>query len=375
MNFGKRILNGLGTILAFLLSIVLVVLLFVAPTLLSAISVITPDNLRQTMEEIQLPELIFAVVGDSLDVDEKQLMDIASTNAVQEIYNSYLSGIFDVIEGKTPQETLTETKIQDILLADFDQIFGIFKDSSPELIDVPEEQAKEMFTGMMQQVAVQLPTPESLVQDLFAQQPEMDTVLEVWTQIGKVKPAFIGAVVVLSLLIFVCRLFGFRGFRWLSVDLFIATGLSGIACLPLALSEQVMEVAMGENEALALISENLMSNLTQGVYIRTGILLLAAIALMVTYCIVRKKLRQKQECQQYTQTVAQEFTQDYTQAYTQDYTQDYTQAYTQDYTQDYTQNYTQDYTQDYTQGYTQVLTQETAQENVQEVAQETTYLQ
>ena len=68
MSSGQKALNVLGIIVAWILSIILVVLLFVSPLLLSTLSVVTPENLKKTVTSIEIPDLSYEVikVQDSL---------------------------------------------------------------------------------------------------------------------------------------------------------------------------------------------------------------------------------------------------------------------------------------------------------------------
>ena len=302
MSGGMKALNVLGIIVAWILSIILVVLLFVSPVLLSTLSVVTPDNLQKTVTSIEIPDLIDAMEIEGIDSENDQLQELLSTDAVQEVYEAYVSDIFGALDGDVPQTSLTEEKLQEIVHNNIDELYEIVAAESPDLADLPEEEAKKavetMLSESMSELMAQLPSPESLVQEMEGQSSEMDTALEVLKNMDTIKFSFIAVLVVLSGLIFVCRLFEFRGIRWLSTDLFVATGLSALVCIGLSLSTSLIGALVEGSPVAGLFAGELISSLVSGVYIRTGIMLVAAIGLLVAYIFIKKNRKQKVAAEQ-----------------------------------------------------------------------------
>lgn len=307
MSAGKKTLNVFGIIFAWILSIILVLLLFVSPVFLSTLSVVTPENLQKTVTSIEIPDLIEAMAIEGIDGENEQLMELLTTDAVQEVYEVYVDGIFGVLEGDTSQAALTEEKLQEIIHNNIDELYEFVVAESPDLADIPEEEAKKAVETMLSEgiseLTAQLPSPESLMQEMEGQNAEMDTALEVLRNVNTIKFSFVAVLVVLSGLIFVCRLFGFRGFRWLSVDLFVATGLSALVCIGLTLSTSLVGALVGDSPVAGLFAGELISSFTSGVYIRTGIMLIAAIGLLVAYIFIKKNRTQKENSQQMAETV------------------------------------------------------------------------
>ncbi len=307
MSAGKKTLNVFGIIFAWILSIILVLLLFVSPVFLSTLSVVTPENLQKTVTSIEIPDLIEAMAIEGIDGENEQLMELLTTDAVQEVYEVYVDGIFGVLEGDTSQAALTEEKLQEIIHNNIDELYEFVAAESPDLADIPEEEAKQAVETMLSEgiseLTAQLPSPESLMQEMEGQNAEMDTALEVLRNVNTIKFSFVAVLVVLSGLIFVCRLFGFRGFRWLSVDLFVATGLSALVCIGLTLSTSLVGALVGDSPVAGLFAGELISSFTSGVYIRTGIMLIAAIGLLVAYIFIKKNRTQKENSQQMAETV------------------------------------------------------------------------
>ena len=297
MSDGMKVLNVLGIIFAWILSIALVLMLFVSPILMSSLSVVTPENLKDMVLDVDITDLVEAMEIEGMTGEEEQLAELLSTDAVQEIYEVYVSGMFGALDGDLPQTSLSEEKLEDIIHDNIDELYELAVEESPELADLPEEEAKDAIEDMisvsLEEVIEQMPSPEDLVEELEGQSSEMETALEVLQNLDTIKFSLIATLVVLSGLIFVCRLFGFRGFRWLSVDLFVATGLSALICIGLSLGTSLMGALVADSPIAGLFAGELMSSLVSGVYIRTGVMLVAAVGLLVAYIFIKKNRAKK----------------------------------------------------------------------------------
>lgn len=297
MSTGKKVLNVLGIILAWFLSITLVLLLFVSPVFLSAMSVVKPRELVDAVTDIEIPQIVAALGEDILDTENEQIMEFLSTDAVQELFETYVTGVLGVLEGEAPQEILTEEKIWEIVHTNIDELYAIIVKEAPELAALPEEEAKQqvetLLCSSLLELTAELPSPETMIQELVAQEPAIETALNILEQTDTIKLSFVMVIVVLSALIFVCRLFGFRGFRWLSVDLFVASGFSALTCAGLAMSASAVEMLVGESQMAALFVGKLITGFSNGVYIRTGIMLASAIVLLVVYILIKKAIAKK----------------------------------------------------------------------------------
>lgn len=297
MSDGMKVLNVLGIIFAWILSIVLVLMLFVSPILMSSLSVVTPENLKDMVLDVDITDLVEAMEIEGMTGEEEQFAELLSTDAVQEIYEVYVSGMFGALDGDLSQTSLTAEKLEDIIHDNIDELYEFAVEESPELADLPEEEAKDAIEDMISvslaEVIEQMPSPEDLVEELEGQSPEMETALEVLQNLDTIKLSLIATLVVLSGLIFVCRLFGFRGFRWLSVDLFVATGLSALICIGLSLGTSLMGALVADSPIAGLFAGELMSSLVSGVYIRTGVMLVAAVGLLVAYIFIKKNRAKK----------------------------------------------------------------------------------
>ena len=77
-----------------------------------------------------------------------------------------------------------------------------------------EEKAEEIIQA--------LPKPEQIKEEIVERSPEVEMLLNILEKKDTIELVTVGVIAALCVLIFLCRLWGFRGFRWLAVDLFVA---------------------------------------------------------------------------------------------------------------------------------------------------------
>jgi len=164
--------------------------------------------------------------------------------------------------------------------------------------DITDEQIKQQIETTIadgaDEILANLPNPKDLVAQITEQNPEIQMLLNIVGNAKRIKAAIIGEVVLISALVFVCRLYKFKGVRWLSVDLFVATGIMILVCAALALGSGAVSGLAG-SEIVGVIVGSVASSLTTGVVIRTGVMLFAAIGLMVASVFIKKAINKKAE--------------------------------------------------------------------------------
>lgn len=298
MSTGKKVLNVFGIIFAWILSILLVILLYVSPVLLSSMSALKPSKLADIAASLKIAEIAPLMGEGTVDPENEEMMAILSTNAMQEVYEIYVRAVFGVLDGSNPQEVLSEEQLRQIVHTNIDELYEIVKKQTPEVSQLPEEDGKKMvealFSSAMLELTTEFPTPEALMQSLAEEAPEAQLALQALKQVDIIKLSFVMMLVVLSGLVFVCRLWGFRGIRWLSVDLFVATGFSGMVCLGLGMSSSLIGMLAAEEPLLGVVATQVLSVVATGTYIRTAIMLVAAIGLLVAYIFIKKAIAKKQ---------------------------------------------------------------------------------
>ena len=344
MNGLKKTLNVFGIILAWFLSVALVVLLIAAPAALSALSLLEPETITDAVWSVleteqpsaAAPEKSYSVTSLSAkkadkssnatsaekilgeldvskieeiigeEIDEDVFNKVLASDAVKELVGAYADDVMNVITGKTEESKFDADRIIEIVDDNIDEIAEIVQEIAPDLSaeDVKnlKSEIKTAVRENAEDIVEVIPAPEEIREMVVGSNPEVEFALALLAQRDIFKLIIVAAIVLLSLLIFLFRIPGFRGFRWLSVDLFVAGGFGALICVALHLGSSVA-IGMLENvaelEMLAVndVIRNVLSAFTRGVTIRTAVIFAAAIVLMVVYVLI-KKLREKKAARQ-----------------------------------------------------------------------------
>lgn len=295
MSTGMKVLNVFGIIFAWILSIALVITLFVAPVTLSALSTVKPEKIVDTMSEMDVSD--FADSFLEIETEDEQLKELLSTDTVQELYETYVGGLSGIFEEEPVQNMLTEEKINEIIHNNIDELYQIYIEMEPDAATIPVEEAKqkaeEVFSEGVSELVTKLPSTEELRQNIMTENPQMDMIKDLLAGADTIKLSYVAGIVVLCVLIFVCRLHGFRGFRWLSVDLFVATGFAALICLSLSIVPEMLGTLIEGQPAVASLVQEFFDVFAVGVYVRTGIMLLSGVVMMVLYVLIKKAIAKK----------------------------------------------------------------------------------
>lgn len=231
MKIVKGVLNVLGVLAAFLLSLLLAAVLFCTPVVSATSALMQTDTIRTMLKEIDFSE-IFVSEGDGSDylegVDAETVDALVGSTMLQETIDLYVEGVFAVIEGKAEKIEITAEQINAIGQEHLDELMPIVEAmveaemkeqiDSGQLegeIEIPEEQlreiAGEMVSACAEGIAQALPTESDLGLDA--------TVVQGIAMLrnGMVLGSLIAAAAVLSVLILLCRFMRFKGFMWLGV--------------------------------------------------------------------------------------------------------------------------------------------------------------
>lgn len=295
MSTGMKVLNVFGIILAWFLSIALVITLFVAPVVLSALSTVKPEKIVDTMGNMEVSE--FADAFLEIETEDEQLKELLSSDTVQELYETYVSGLTGIFEDEPVQNMLTEEKINEIIHNNIDELYEIYIQMEPDAATIPAEEAKqkaeEVFAEGVSELVTNLPSAEELRENFMPQSPEMDMIKDLFAATDMIKLSYIVSIIVLCVLIFVCRLHGFRGFRWLAVDLFVATGFAALTCMSLSLVPGMLGTLIEGQPAVTALLQEFFDVFAVGVYVRTGIMLISGVVMLVLYLWIKKALAKK----------------------------------------------------------------------------------
>lgn len=296
MSSGKKVLNVFGIIFAWILSIALVLSLIVSPIILSALSLLSPKTLANAVTNIDMSSLVAPEVGGE-GSEDGGMAALLSTNAAKELFQLYATDITNSLSGKNAESKFTVEALQKVVEENIDELIAVMREMEAVPTDASDEEIKTAIkTGItenMDEIMENLPDPKELTEQVSAENPELQVAFDIIGRAQTIKFTVIGEIILISVLIFVCRLFDFKGVRWLSVDLFIASGVCVLLSVGLLLSSGVIAGFAADEKIIGSIAKSLASTLTTGVIIRTVVMLIAAIGLMVAYVFIKKALAKK----------------------------------------------------------------------------------
>lgn len=326
METWKKAGNIIGIVFAWILSIVLVFMLIVAPVVLSALSLLNTDTILDVLtgtltqsiappndetaadySVTTLSETSDNVTADAAgnvlsqflgqDVSPEVLEQILSSNAVKELLDAYTSDVVNAFSGSGKDAKFNAELIQRIVDENIDEIVQIAQEIAPEGTQINVEELKSQITGVVSEQAEEivqaLPKPEDIKEQLVQQTPEIEIAFQILASVGTIKVIIVAVIVVISGLIFLCRLPGFRGFRWLATDLFVGSGFGILISAAFGIVRTAVIAMIPSQEMLGGLAESLLSKMSAGLWIRTGVMLLCAVALLVAYIFVKKALAKK----------------------------------------------------------------------------------
>lgn len=334
-----KALNVFAIILAWILSIAMVVMLIAAPLALSALSLLDTDNIveivSQTLldsnksaaaqEEFSVQNLsaetevatedtpaaenaagsinmdgLQGLLGD--DVSEEMLNKVLSSDALSELLGAYTKDITNAFAGKNAEKEFTPEFLVKVVNENLDEIVEIVAESGTPLTDEQKQKFKNQLQTTVEEkaeeIVASLPAAEEIKESIVKENEDIELAFTILARKNEIKGTIVGIIVVISALIFGLRYPGLRGMRWLSTNLFTAGGFNLFICAVLGLSTSAVKGATAGINALdgaevEGIIGTLLSQLTKGMVIRTVIIFVAAIALVVGYNLLKPFARKK----------------------------------------------------------------------------------
>lgn len=311
--------NVLGIIGAWILSIALVLMLIVTPIAFSALSLLNAETITKVvsgalvgstgsqpsaeswevtrLSEVSAPEnadqnILSSMFGDQLT--QEQMNKLLSSKMVKEFVKEYTNALTSAFVDGAEGQSFNADKVKAIVNDNLDEVVNILQEVVPECAQMDKEELKSNIQKAVNESAEQivqaLPKPEEIRQQIAQQNPALETALKILAQKNKIKLAVIGAIVLLSALIFLCRLPAFRGLRWLATNLFVGAGFGGFVSVGLIVSASaVTEIAKQSGEQIAGVVGALLSAFTSGMFVRTAVMLVAGGLLLAAYIVIKKQ--------------------------------------------------------------------------------------
>lgn len=342
MNGAKKAFNVLGIILAWFLSIALVILLIATPIVFSALSLLSADTITKVVAQSLAPsaevqeqtdEVRFVQLSNTSEedavgtIDPSQFGDLSgifggeisqesldmilSSNVAKEFIDTYVGDITNVFTEEGGQVQLDAEKIKTIVNDNIDEIADILQTAVPELADMDTAELKDNILKAVdegaEEIVQALPKPEDIKQEIMESNPEVEIALQILAQKNNIKLAVIGVLVVLSALIFVCRIPGLRGFRWLATILFVGGGFGVFTTVGLFVSKSALsQIAEQAGAQVAGIVGALLGDFTNGMLIRTVVMLVSGGVLLTVYILIKKCRAKKLAATEVVEDAAEE---------------------------------------------------------------------
>ena len=328
-----KALNVFAIIAAWILSIALVLMLIGAPLTLSALSLLSPENIVELIgdaliednksAEAQLQgQIVVQNLSAEVEVETEEVpttgnvaggMDLSGiqeilggevmfnklmeSQAMSELLSAYLTDVTNAFAGKDADKAFTPELLAEVVEENIDEIVEIVAAGS-SITDEEKEQLKQQIqTGVVEkadEIVEELPSAEEIKESVLEGDEGLAIIFEILAMRNQIKGVIVGVIVVIAALIFALRFPGFRGLRWLSIDLLIASLFNGIICKALGASSGD---PMGLFDSLGSDAEGvagmLLSQLAKGVVVRTVVMFVVAVLLMVGYILLKKFMKKK----------------------------------------------------------------------------------
>lgn len=322
----KKTLNVLGIIAAWLLSIALVLMLVVTPVVFSALSLLSGQTIAKVVTDVFTAgqeaqpsaekaeivtlsnttqsaaaedvgkDLLAGMFGDA--VSQEQISAIMSSKAAKELIEAYTGDLTNAITGGNQAATFNAEKIKSIVNDNIDELVQVLQANIPACANMAAAELKNKIQTAVdenaEQIVNSLPKPEEIKEQLVEGNPTLEMAMDILAMKNTIKLAFIGVIMVLSGLIFACRIPGLRGFRWLAVNLFVGGGINLFTTVGLLVSKSaVSEIAETAGAQIANLIGSLLGAFTNGMLVRTLVMLVAGGGLLTAYILIKKARAKK----------------------------------------------------------------------------------
>lgn len=319
--------NVISIIFAWIISIALVLALVATPVVMSALSLLNPKTLTDVLTETLIgdqkksaseeidgaqiallasdsdtaaknesvdalitPEMVKDLLG--VEVDKEGLEEVVKSKPMQKVLSAYTEDLTNVITG-SGETKFDGNAIKKIVDENLEEIVDVLQEVSPELAEKSKEELRDQIRTTVEDKAdafvQELPKAEEVKEDLVEEIPAAETVFSVLAKKTALKWGIIGGLVLLAVIIFFLRYPGFRGLRWLAVDLFVASGIGALLCVALKVVSPMMAQLMEDGPAaVTTLVNSVLSVLTNGLIWRFAVMLGSGVVLLVGYILIKK---------------------------------------------------------------------------------------
>ena len=301
----KTALRVLGIFGAVIFSILLVVLMIVAPLYSATTSITDPDTIVSIIRNIDYTDFLLSeeILGGSIedtlteDVElpeevKTYILPIVQSPVMDDVVSVYVEDVLDTFRGEQADFRLTPQVLESIVDEHMDTIVTLIQENAPEgtVIDTAKAQntvrnAARTYGDKFIDALPAAETIRGIAEDFQSSSPA--TVL--------IEPSVLyvlyGVIALLAVFVFFCRFEKLKGLLWLGIDALIAS-------LPLFLVFAVIGDGTGIADALSVVSSvgaillptlSILSNKTMIGAIVLAVAGVLFIAGFITYTVVKNK--------------------------------------------------------------------------------------
>lgn len=319
------------TIMAWLLSIVLVATLIVTPALFSFLSLLSTDTITKVVSGVvaeeqeksafyaQTVQVVTLSAGEKTSAGEKvgedalrdifgdkltaeQIQAVMSSKAAKELIDAYTEDLTNAFSGKDEKANFTARKLKRVVDDHIDEIVDILRDIDPECADMERSELRSKIRQQVdehaEEIVEMLPDPGQLREELSESVPLLGTafgiLVKLFTMKNAIKWMIVGGIVVLSGLLFLCRLAHMSGFSWLGVDFLAAGGINACvtACLFLS-AAAIGDIKTQFGGQIAGVVGSLFGTFNNGILVGTIIILVLGGVFLTAHFLLKKFLPKK----------------------------------------------------------------------------------
>lgn len=295
----KVVLHILGSIIAAVLSLVLICTLLVLPIFHGTATLLQPKALEAIIDEIDLdetlmasPELTQALAENG--ISQEAARALLECDAVEELLQSVAGDTLKAIRGEFVQPSLTQDGLQDLVRQHREELLEVVLLLAPAEYSLTTEGANLLLDQLVtEQGGLLIDTINDAMTQL-QQEMQAQNITVGFNLIagGTMTAVLIGMAVVLAGLIYLCRLRHAQGLVWLGVDAILAA-LPSLAIGVALMGSQLVNLFVPDRAAAAAILPLLHH---AGVSVLIGAIVLIALgALSITGFVLLRDRRLKKE--------------------------------------------------------------------------------
>jgi len=306
MKKENKILRGIGRFFASTLTPILICMIIGCAFFTSVRSMLTVKSVTNILKTIPYEEIIDTESFESIisDIAEKSgeeiavtdesigniVRDVLDSEAVLEVVELYAEDTARIMTGEFDKANISSEKIKDIFSDNSDDIVEILTDNYPEL---DEKEVKDTVDTIIDEHL-------SKFIDVLPETEELNASLEDY-DVVKVLGVFFtdtilyiiwGIVGLIALLIFVCRLYHFKGLKWVGFSAVIASAI--LLAMAFALNSELITEFL-DIEFITSIASSFADKISTIAYIVGGVGILFIAGSITLFFVYRSKVKREKE--------------------------------------------------------------------------------